>query len=253
MTRDGAAMMRRTAAQLCVVLVLVEALHLAAAVLPAPPIAHLTAWWSSNSPLTASFSLLRLLLIAVAIGWAALLLTMLACSALGAAPRIFQWAGSRSLLRLALGLSASGLTVAACSSPPSVVPPAPTLLNLGPPRAAVPPSAAPPAIGVPTQPVRRIRGPAGSGLVLPTTPVPVPEPAVDRMPQGEGPPLREGAWTVKPGDNLWSISRDVLGPSAPSRVVAGYWLQLIQLNRPHLADPDLIFPGQVIHLPAADS
>jgi hypothetical protein len=249
---------RGAAARLCAALGLGAVLHLAAGVLPGPPLGHLgglAEWWWKEGPLVACFSLLRLSVIAVAIGWAALLMAVLVTGALGAAPRFLGWAGSGSLLRVALGLSASGLAVAACSSAPRVPPPAPTLLNLGPPHSAVPPSATRPAKAIPPSRTRPVERPAGSGLAPPTTSVPAPEPGVQAKPAlatgAAARPPGGQAWTVKPGDSLWSIACDVVGPTAPSKTIAAYWLRLIQLNEPQLADPDLIFPGQVIHLPAA--
>jgi nucleoid-associated protein YgaU len=63
------------------------------------------------------------------------------------------------------------------------------------------------------------------------------------------------------GDNLWTISRDRLArvtgrsPSALSdHEIATYWLRVIDANQSHLRshDPNLIFPGEVIHLPPVD-
>jgi nucleoid-associated protein YgaU len=64
------------------------------------------------------------------------------------------------------------------------------------------------------------------------------------------------AWTVRPGDNLWSISESVLqdrlGRRPSEAETASYWLRMIAVNRPRLPDPQnpgLIFAGESIVLP----
>lgn len=63
-------------------------------------------------------------------------------------------------------------------------------------------------------------------------------------------------YVVQPGDHLWSIAdhsvSTSLGGTADDDQVRAYWLQLIELNRGNLVDPqnaDLIFPGQELTLP----
>jgi nucleoid-associated protein YgaU len=62
---------------------------------------------------------------------------------------------------------------------------------------------------------------------------------------------------VVAGESLWTIARDVvageLGRSPTDAEVAGYWVELIETQRPFLAnpeDPDLIFPGERVRLPS---
>lgn len=57
---------------------------------------------------------------------------------------------------------------------------------------------------------------------------------------------------VVPGDHLWKISARHLSSHYPGRQVAPYWLEVISENEPRLrsGDPDLIYPGEVIELPA---
>lgn len=61
---------------------------------------------------------------------------------------------------------------------------------------------------------------------------------------------------VEPGDHLWKLSQDhldaKLGRVAGPEEVTPYWLAVIQANRDRLrsGDPDLIFPGEVIEMPA---
>jgi nucleoid-associated protein YgaU len=55
---------------------------------------------------------------------------------------------------------------------------------------------------------------------------------------------------VARGDHLWKISARYLGTDV-NHEVAPYWREVIQVNTPHLrsGDPDLIYPGEVVHLP----
>jgi resuscitation-promoting factor RpfA len=54
---------------------------------------------------------------------------------------------------------------------------------------------------------------------------------------------------VKPGDSLWSIAAEILETSDPARI-ARYWPLIHRSNRELIgANPNLIFPGQVLELP----
>jgi nucleoid-associated protein YgaU len=57
---------------------------------------------------------------------------------------------------------------------------------------------------------------------------------------------------VRPGDNLWAIARAALRGNARDAEIAPYWEALIAANRSHLrsGDPNLIYPGEVLGLPA---
>jgi nucleoid-associated protein YgaU len=58
-----------------------------------------------------------------------------------------------------------------------------------------------------------------------------------------------GRMEVKPGDSLWSIAAEVLETSDPARI-ARYWPRIHRSNRELIgANPNLIFPGQVLELP----
>lgn len=63
---------------------------------------------------------------------------------------------------------------------------------------------------------------------------------------------------VMPGDNMWLLAErrlvDLLGRQAGDHEVAPYWLAVIGANRDRIrsGDPDLIFPGEVLVLPAWD-
>jgi nucleoid-associated protein YgaU len=49
-------------------------------------------------------------------------------------------------------------------------------------------------------------------------------------------------YTVVPGDTLSAIARQWYGDPA-------FWPRLFEANRDQIADPDLIFPGQVLRVP----
>lgn len=61
-----------------------------------------------------------------------------------------------------------------------------------------------------------------------------------------------GTVVVEKGDHLWKISARHLGDEATDADIAPYWRQVVEVNTPRLrsGDPDLIFPGEVVELPA---
>lgn len=103
----------------------------------------------------------------------------------------------------------------------------------------------------------------------PLTPIdpdsPTTEPAGDTPNPGGADPARDeidpaadeaGAsetWIVEPGDHLWGVATSVLGDAwgrtPADRETVGYWRELLLANGATLADPDLVFPGQVLRLP----
>jgi nucleoid-associated protein YgaU len=66
-------------------------------------------------------------------------------------------------------------------------------------------------------------------------------------------------YTVEPGDNLWTIAAQHLLTDDPATQltesrIAPYWARVVELNRPSLRsqNPDWIYPGEEIRLPAID-
>ena len=61
---------------------------------------------------------------------------------------------------------------------------------------------------------------------------------------------------VAEGDHLWKISghhlQSVLGRPATNIEISLYWRRVVDDNRPNLrsGDPDLIYPGEIVTLPA---
>ena len=51
------------------------------------------------------------------------------------------------------------------------------------------------------------------------------------------------SYTVEKGDSLSKIAQEVYGK-------ASLWRKIYEANQDHIKDPDLIYPGQVLRLPA---
>ena len=106
-----------------------------------------------------------------------------------------------------------------------------------------------------------VRAPAPTGPP-PTVaaPVPVPPPAPAPAPSAPSPaptPADVRTHVVVPGDNLWRIAAAELaratGDAHPAdRAIVTYWRALMDANRTSLrsGDPSLIFPGEIVVLPA---
>jgi hypothetical protein len=96
-------------------------------------------------------------------------------------------------------------------------------------------------------------------LFLPTQQIPVPEVG---DPESVTPqttvPNEPTEVVVQPGDHMWSLAEQrlshFLGREASDTEVAPYWLRFVAMNltRINSGDPDLIFPGETLLLPAID-
>jgi len=59
------------------------------------------------------------------------------------------------------------------------------------------------------------------------------------------------AYTVQPGDSLWGISQQLLGPTAASREIAHTWQLIYRDNHTTVGtNPNQLVPGQVLHVPS---
>lgn len=88
------------------------------------------------------------------------------------------------------------------------------------------------------------------------TPVPV-TPAVPTVATPAVPPANETLEAiVRDGDNMWKLAearlRNLTGRSPTDAEIAPYWRRVVESNRDRIrsGDPDLIFPGEVLILPA---
>lgn len=58
---------------------------------------------------------------------------------------------------------------------------------------------------------------------------------------------------VRPGDSLWSIARQRLGPDATDADVDAAWRELYALNRDVIGpDPDVVHPAQRLRMPISE-
>ena len=73
------------------------------------------------------------------------------------------------------------------------------------------------------------------------SPQPAPEPST---------PSSSTRWVVDPGESLWSISQEHIGPGATPQQIYYEVERVFELNRDRIGDnPNLIFPGQEVLLP----
>jgi len=97
------------------------------------------------------------------------------------------------------------------------------------------------------------RHPHGVGLL---SGLPLPDRAVAPRaptPPAGAPGAARRTVTVHPGDTLWSIAARDLPSGAPDQAIASRWHAIYDANRRLLGpDPDLIEPGQHLHLPRKD-
>jgi nucleoid-associated protein YgaU len=59
------------------------------------------------------------------------------------------------------------------------------------------------------------------------------------------------AYTVRPGDSLWDISRQLLGPGATAHEIGQIWQVIYRDNRTTIGtNPNHLVPGQVLRIPS---
>ena len=81
--------------------------------------------------------------------------------------------------------------------------------------------------------------------------LPLPERAVGAGTVTHGRPVSAGGEvTVRAGDTLWALASERLPPRADDHAIDVAWRRIYLANRPQIGtDPDLIHPGQTLHLP----
>ena len=85
-----------------------------------------------------------------------------------------------------------------------------------------------------------------------TTPSAPPPRTPPKVPDAPPPPIAAEEVVVARGDSFWSLAVEAVAESSRPASVDAYWRRLVELNRPRLVDPanpDLLYPGQVLVLP----
>ena len=225
--------------------------------LAAPPVLHPTevmSWWSAVGPVVGAMSVLWAVSVSVGAYWLLLCTVALAAHSAGRVIWLahFKLPGTAHLLRATASASILGATILASTgcgvggggaarSNTARIPAPPVLL---------------PVAGAPTTTVPL--GLPGSAAPEPPTPAPQSSAGTTQQPSAPAVEGRRGVtrWTVKPGDDLWSITESVLagrlGYRPDDRQVAALWLRVVEANRVNLPDPDnpnLIFAGEVVDVP----
>jgi hypothetical protein len=203
---------------------------------PMPPLR--LAAWTSLSPLMAVFDVVRVGLL-VAVAYWVLLLT---CVGLARLFRRRRWLtaisrapGGRRAIKFLLGSAMAGSSIATLAVPAGAAPtpgPAPVLYW-------VPSPAGHPDL---------VTRPSASSSAHRRGPV--------TRPRVSSPARTGRTWTVRSGDDLWSIAEATLrsapGRDPDEREIGRYWLALIDINRARLpdpSDPSLLYPGDTVVLP----
>jgi hypothetical protein len=221
-------------------------------------------WCSQTGPGYALFAFGRQLLMACG-------LYLLALGLMAALARWRGWGGAfravtvlcpRTLRSLVLGsvgvAGVASLAVAAVAGDAgaSIAPPPPVLRSLPPTPSTARPASSPPSTHIPNA-SSNSNPPATHPAASPVT-LPAPPPSAGTSPTFSGTePQLPATWTVRPGDSLWRIAEQTLGEAsgreASDADVARYCSWIVELNRsslPNPANPNLIFPGDLIRLPA---
>jgi hypothetical protein len=133
--------------------------------------------------------------------------------------------------------------------PPASPPASPRSTATAPTRARPTPPATVPATTSTSRPPPTVPGPAGI-VVGPTA---TPAPRTTSTTAGAGPT----EWTVAPGDSFWRITSEVLAAAwhrqPTDDEIIPYWEATIAENADRLAvpgEPDILFPAQVLVVPA---
>jgi nucleoid-associated protein YgaU len=202
-------------------------------------------WAADRTAAEAAVAVLRLVVLALAAYL--LVVTVLAVGLrLGRAGRlvtvadVFTLPFVRSLVQAGIGVGLAGAAVAAVGS-----------VAVGHHGPGGPPTAADAAL---------VSWVTSSEVVMQPLPAEGAPPVMQKLDAdapAEAPADDERTWTVAAGEHFWSIATNVLagtwGRPPADRELTPYWEQLVDANRSRLADPgnpDLLFPGQQLVVPA---
>ena len=86
---------------------------------------------------------------------------------------------------------------------------------------------------------------ASSPVAAPVEPEASEQPAAPAEATAEAPADGTRTYTVKSGDSLWKIAEEMYGSGAKYK-------HICEANRDILDDPDRIFPGQALKIPALE-
>ncbi|MDX1659872.1 MAG: LysM peptidoglycan-binding domain-containing protein [Nitriliruptorales bacterium] len=151
---------------------------------------------------------------------------------------------ARRLVEGALAASLTFSTISPAMAAPPIPPPASERVEADLPDRAPPAELHPPGTG--------------------DAPAWLPRPDAAVEPRATAPPDRERAapstapaprtHVVQPGEHLWAIAAHAVR-GAPPEEIGRYWRRLVRANgdRIRSGDPDLIYPGEVVHLPPTGS
>lgn len=150
--------------------------------------------------------------------------------------RAVQWATLPAVRRIVDGALAVSVSLALVGAPAAAAAPPPSVAAQ-PEETSPPPGMSPAALLV----LRR-EGPVWA------PPLPPPSP---------GPSEAEVLHLVERGDNLWKLSAARLaetGTRPSAAAIVPYWRRVVDLNTPRLrsGNPDLIYPGETVALPAPE-
>lgn len=266
----------RTAARLAVWLALlvgaVAALHATGGPLSPPPMsdpAGLGSWAEQRQPAEVALALARL--VALGLGWYLLVATVGGLAAgllgLGALARAFDLVSVGLVRRLVgavtLSMASTALTVgpatAGTAGPPPPVETMRRLPDAAPTSTTSTTSTTASTTSSTTSTTQPPAAPPAAPPTVPPTAAPAPPPAAPTpsTAPAAGAGSGSGSWTVRPGDHFWSAAERSLaqawGRPPTDDQVAPYWRSLVAANRDRLRDPgnpDLLFPGQVLVVPA---
>jgi hypothetical protein len=227
-----------------------------------PPLLHPSTfmmWWASRGPSAGAVSVLALTGLVCSVYWFLLCSAVIVAGWSGRLLRLesIRLPGAGRLAGLAVGTSLAGaaaLGVSGCGGATSAG--APAVLSPAAPQGAASAPIRPPEL-VRLDPARPVLAPAVRPELAPAaSPIALPEinpPEVATTPTVASAVTQ---WTVRPGDDLWSITESVLadrlGRQPDDREVSELWVRVIDVNRSTLADPgnpSLIFAGEVVAVP----